>query len=172
MVFGPDFAFDGADAGLETDDCALDVLDGVEEVFTEGGKHGGVVDDVEGREMVINERVLVLPILTADGRDAGPEREEEGVAFCELVFKLGFEVRNPLAVGLAGGFELGYSGVLLGDGAAGMLMCSLPLLVLAFVRTAALTLAVEEVRGLFNSSPWLSKRASRFLSRRSFSDRS
>ena len=102
MVFGPDLAFDGADAGLEANDSAFDVFDGIEEVFAEGGEHGRVVNDVKGGEMVIDKGILVLPILTADGGDAGPEGEEEGVAFCKLISELGFEVRDSLAVGLPG----------------------------------------------------------------------
>ena len=88
LVFGPELAFDGATAGLKADDCAFDVFDGIEDVAAEGGKHGGVCKDFEGGEVVIDEGVLMLPVLAADGGDARPEGEEEVVAFGELVFKL------------------------------------------------------------------------------------
>lgn len=53
-------ALDGLDAGFEGDHDAVDVLDGVEERFAEGGEHGG--DDFEGGDAAVDEAVLVLPI--------------------------------------------------------------------------------------------------------------
>lgn len=88
LVFGPELAFDGADARLEADDCAFDVFDRVEDVAAEGGEHGGVCEDLERGEVVIDEGVLVLPVLAADGGDARPEGEEEVVAFRKLVSEL------------------------------------------------------------------------------------
>ena len=100
LVFGPELAFDGADAGLEADDGAFDVFDGIKDVAAEGWEHGGVCEDFEGGKMVVDEGILVLPVLAADGGDARPEGEEEVIAFGELVFELRLLSCELLAGGL------------------------------------------------------------------------
>lgn len=148
LVFGPELAFDRADAGLEANDCAFDVFDGVEDVAAKGGEHGGVCEDFEGGEVVVDEGVLVLPVLAADGGDARPKGKKEVIAFGELVFELRLLSCELLAGGLMRGLEFRDASVFLGDGAAGMLMGFLPLLVLSFVGSAALTLTFKKLSKL------------------------
>lgn len=64
----------------------------------------------------------------------------------ELVFELAFEGLQLLPVGLSGCFQLRDANVLLGRGARGVLMRSLPLLMLRFVLSAASLFALQLVR--------------------------
>ena len=142
VVLRRQVALEAAHARLERRVHRLERVHGEQQVAAETGQHAG--DDFERGQVVVDELVVVLPVGAAERGDARPEREQEVVAFGQLFLGLLLERRQAFALRLPARFEFADAHVLLRDGAEGVLVRFLPLLVLGFVGAAALALTLEE----------------------------
>lgn len=88
----------------------------------------------------------MLPVSPAHGGHPIPKGKKEVVAFGKLILELLLQLGNLPSLSLSVSLELRDSCVFLRNGATGMLMRSLPLLMLGFVSPPGLTLSIQQLR--------------------------